>query len=113
MHELSIMSHLLESVEREAERIGARRVVGIDLVIGERASVVDDSLLFCFDLLTAGTVAEGAEVRIRRTEMRFHCERDGDYAREGEDFGCPRCRRVGRLTDQGSELLVESIEVVE
>jgi hydrogenase nickel incorporation protein HypA/HybF len=113
MHELSIMTHLLEAVEREAERIGARRVVGIDLVIGERTSVIDDSLLFCFDLLTPGTVAEGAQVRIRRPPMRFHCEQDGDYARQGQDFRCPRCHQVGRLTDQGGELLVESIEVVQ
>lgn len=111
MHELSVMSYLLETVEQEAERVGARKVVGINLVIGERASVIDDSLLFCFDMLTPGTVAEGATVHIRRTAMRFHCEKDGPYERKGDDFRCPRCDTVGRLTAEGSELLVESIEV--
>jgi hydrogenase nickel incorporation protein HypA/HybF len=111
VHELSIMSYLLETVEQEAVRIGARKVVGINLVIGERASVIDDSLLFCFDMLTPGTVAEGATVHIRRTAMRFHCEKDGHYTRRGDDFRCPHCHTVGRVTDEGSELLVESIEV--
>jgi hydrogenase nickel incorporation protein HypA/HybF len=111
MHEMSVMSYLLEAVEQEAGRIGARKVVGIDLVIGERTSVIDDSLLFCFDLLTPGTVAEGARIHIRRTPMRFQCEADGLYTRSGDDFRCPRCGTVGRLTDEGSELLVESIEV--
>lgn len=111
MHELSITTALLETVELEARRAGARRVVGISLVIGERTSVVDDSLRFCFDLLTPGTVAEGASVYIRRTQMRFACEADGLYARRGDDFRCPRCGVVGRLTGEGGELLVESIEV--
>jgi hydrogenase nickel incorporation protein HypA/HybF len=111
MHEMSIMSYLLEAVEQEAERVGARKVVGINLVIGERASVIDDSLLFCFDMLTPGTVVEGAQVHIRRTRMRFQCDADGPYTREGDDFRCPRCQTVGRVTEEGSELLVESIEV--
>lgn len=112
MHELSITTALLETVEREAERAGAGRVLGINLVIGERTSVVDDSLRFCFELLTPGTVAEGASIHIRRTEMRFACEADGPYARRGDDFRCPRCGAVGRLTEEGAELMVESIEVV-
>lgn len=111
MHEMSIMSYLLEAVEAEAARAGARRVVDINLVIGERASVIDDSLLFCFDMLTPGTVAEGAKIHIRRTPMRFTCARDGLYGRRGEDFRCPSCGEVGTLTEEGSELLVESIEV--
>jgi hydrogenase nickel incorporation protein HypA/HybF len=113
MHEMAIMTSLLEAVEQEAERAGARKVVGINLVIGERSSVIDDSLLFCFDLLTPGTVAEGAKIQIRRTQMRFHCDADGPYTRTGDDFRCPRCHTVGRLTEEGSELLVESIEVEE
>jgi hydrogenase nickel incorporation protein HypA/HybF len=111
MHELSIMSYLLESVQEEAEKLGARRVLSIELVIGERMAVIDDSLLFCFDLLTPGTVAEGANVHVRRVGMRFHCEIHGDYARAGDDFQCPSCHRVGQLTDAGQELLVESMEI--
>ena len=111
VHELSIVTHLLEMVEGEAARVHARRVVDINLVIGERAHVVDDSLLFCFDLLAANTIAEGAQVHIRRTTMTFRCPRDGDYVPAEDDFGCPTCQEVGKMADQASELLVESIEV--
>ena len=111
MHELAITSQLLESVEREAERVGARRVLRINLVIGERTGVVDDSLRFCFEMLAPGTVAEGAAVEVRRTPMRFGCDEDGPYSRSGDDFRCPRCGRVGAITDGGAELLVESMEV--
>ena len=111
MHELSIMTHLLEQIETEAERAGARAVREIDLVIGERVGVVDDSLTFCFDLLSAGTIAEGAKLQVRKVPTRFCCTSHGDYGRSGDDFACPSCGRVGSLTEQGSELLIESMEI--
>lgn len=112
MHELSVMGYLLETVEEQAQLIGAKKVLAINLVLGERASIFDDSLLFYFDLLTPGTVAEGAQLHVRRTELRFHCDRcASDYARVGDDFRCPSCHTVGQVTDEGSELLIESMEV--
>jgi len=112
MHEFSIMSYLLEMVEEEARHCGASRVVAINLVMGERASVIDDSLLFHFDLLTPGTVAEGARLNVRRTRMSFHCRRCGeDYIPAVGTFECPICGQVGTVTSDGSELLVESIEI--
>jgi hydrogenase nickel incorporation protein HypA/HybF len=113
MHELSIMTYLLEAVEEQAQQLGASKVRSINLVMGERAGM-DDSLLFYFDLLTPGTLAEGAQLHIRRTTMRFHCEPcDSEYspALSRGDFSCPRCGSVGRLTDDGSNLLIESIEI--
>ena len=114
VHEISVMTALLDSVEAHATRIGAKKVLAINLVIGERASIIDDSLLFAFDLLTLGTRAEGAALNVRRTRMRFHCAPcDDDYHRTGTDFRCPRCGAVGQVTDEGSELLIESMEVEE
>ena len=112
MHEFSIMSYLLELVEDEARRCGAKRVVAINLVMGERASVFDDSLLFHFDLLTPGSVAEGAQLNVRRTRMSFHCDGCGvAYVPAVGTFECPACGKVGTMTGDGSERLVESIEI--
>lgn len=106
------MSYLLEAVEEEAREHAAKRVLTINLVIGERTSIVDDSLLFYFDMLTPGTLAEGAQLKVRRTSMRFHCERcDRDYHPEHGDFRCPGCEQVGQVTSDGSELLIESLEI--
>ena len=112
MHELSVMSYLLETVEAQAAQHGAHKVLAVNVVMGDRASMVDDSLLFYFDLLTPGTLAEGAHLNVRRTAMRFCCERcEAEYSPRGADFGCPTCGTVGRVTDDGSELLIESIEI--
>lgn len=105
------MTHLLEQVEGEAERAGAKAVHRIDLAIGERLGVIDDSLHFCFELLSAGSVAEGATLHVRKVPMRFQCGEHGLYGRTGDDFACPWCGRVGQVTEQGSELLLESMEI--
>jgi hydrogenase nickel incorporation protein HypA/HybF len=112
LHELSVMSYLLEAVEEQARQHGASKVLAINLVIGERASVIDDSLLYYFDMLTPGTVVEGARLNTRHTRMRFHCPScDQEYTRAGDNFCCPRCGEVGQVTADGSELLIESIEI--
>ncbi len=106
------MSALLELVEEHAQELGAKRVLTINLVIGERACIIDDSLLFYFQELTPGTLAEGAELMVRRPPMRFHCAAcDRDYAPAGGDFRCPACGAVGCVTDDGTEILIESMEI--
>lgn len=112
MHELSVMSYMLDTVEEQAHRSGARKVLSINLVVGERASFVDDSLLFYFDMLTPGRLCAGAKLNIRRTPMRFYCAAcDCDYAPPIGSFRCPTCDAVGQVTSDGCELLIESMEI--
>jgi hydrogenase nickel incorporation protein HypA/HybF len=112
MHELSIMRYLLETVDEQARQVGASRVAAINLVIGARASMVDDSIRFAFELLTAGTLAAGARLNIRHLPMRFHCPRcQLDFSHTSDDFRCPHCHAIGELKNEGREFLLESIEV--
>lgn len=112
MHEFSVMSYLLEAVQEQATQHEASKVLAINLVIGDRAGIVDDSLSFYFGMLTPGTIVEGARLNVRRSPMRFHCiQCGGDYSPVGADFDCPTCKTVGRVTDDGSALLIESIEI--
>ena len=112
MHELSVMSYLLERVETHATRLGANKVVTINLVIGDRASIVDDSLLFYFDMMTPGTVAEGASLNVRRTQTRCHCPVClEDFVPDIYSFRCPSCETLGTVTNDGSEFLIESLEI--
>lgn len=107
------MCYLLEAVEEQARKSDAARVLAINLQVGERAGI-DDSLAFYFEQLTPGTIVEGAKLNIRRTAMKFHCDAcDDDYqpAPARGDFACPRCGEVGRLVADGSELLIESIQI--
>jgi hydrogenase nickel incorporation protein HypA/HybF len=112
MHELSVLASVLETVNETARQAQAERVTTIHLVIGERANIIDDSLLFAFSLLSPGTLSEGAELKVRRTPMSFYCDVcNHTYNPTGGHFRCPECNTAGMITDEGRELLIESIEV--
>ena len=66
MHELSITQSVLSIVTEHAERADAGKVTAINLVVGELTGFVDDSIQFYFDMLSPGTLAEGARLSIRR-----------------------------------------------
>lgn len=59
MHELAIIESLVDQV---AERTVGRRVVAVDLRIGDRSGVVVAALAFSFDVVTLGTPLEGARL---------------------------------------------------
>ena len=73
MHELALMTTVVERVCATAKAEGARRVTDIRLVCGEMSGVVPDALEFCFDVCAAGTLAAGATLHIERERGReFH-----------------------------------------
>jgi hydrogenase nickel incorporation protein HypA/HybF len=112
MHELSVMSHMLDAVEQQARQSGARKVLAINIMVGECASFGDDSLLFYFALLTPGRLSEGARLNIRHAPMRFHCPAcNCDYSPPDGSFRCPTCNTAGQMTSDDAELLIESMEI--
>jgi len=74
MHERAIAEGILAVVLEAAEAARARRVLAIDLTVGALTGYVDDSIRFYFDLLSRGTLAEGAILRIRREPGEGHCQ---------------------------------------
>lgn len=107
--------HLLRLVEERARAAGARRVLRAHLTLGVGSHVAPDALARCFELLAeqgAGPAA-GARLSVVRLPMRFHCRGCGlPYAVGGSDCRCPSCGRLGRLTDPGDALRLETLEVV-
>jgi hydrogenase nickel incorporation protein HypA/HybF len=57
MHEMAITQSVVDAV---CEHAAGRRVHSVKLEVGELCAVVPDSMLFCFELATQGTVADGA-----------------------------------------------------
>ncbi len=112
MHELSIMAGTLELALEEAARLGAERIVALHLKVGVLAGVVPDALSFAFDVLAAGTPAEGATLDIERVALRASCAPCG-IEFEPVDALC-QCSRCGRPSDDiraGQELQLASMEV--
>lgn len=106
------MTYLLEAVQSKARELDARRILAINLVIGDRASIVEDSMSFYFEQMAQGTLAEGASLNMRRVRNEFDCPGCGAvFTPQNGTFRCPECGAIGRIREAGSEFLIESIEI--
>jgi hydrogenase nickel incorporation protein HypA/HybF len=111
MHELSIAEAVLGIV---LEHAGGRRVTQVEVKVCHLRQVVPDALGFAFELLAAGTAAEGAELVLQEVELRARCRSCGEVS-EQRSFPL-RCQGCGALSLEivsGEELRVQSIEVTD
>ncbi len=73
MHELPVTQSLLEIALRHAEQSNAKRITDLHIVMGELATMVDDSIQFYWDMIAEGTIAEGAKLHFRRVPAELQC----------------------------------------
>ncbi|MGA2569149.1 MAG: hydrogenase maturation nickel metallochaperone HypA [Terracidiphilus sp.] len=113
MHELSIAASVVETVTESAAAYPGARVKAVRLRVGVLASVVEDSLQFCWELATEGSPLAGAALVIQKLPVVVHCDACGaDSEIEGvQSFRCPRCGAQAADLRQGRELDIESIEL--
>ncbi len=60
MHELAITQGFLTLALEEAKKAQGRRVTRINLVLGEMSGLKEESVRFCFDLVSKDSIAAGA-----------------------------------------------------
>jgi len=113
MHELSIVASVVESVTESLEAYPLSRVLEVRLRVGALASVVVDSLEFCWGLATEGTPLEGSRLVVKTLPVVMHCAVcAANVELEGvQSFRCPRCDAPCSDLRQGRELDIESFEI--
>lgn len=112
MHELSVTEQILAIAVQHAAQAGASRILRVDLVIGEMTGFVNDSIQLCFEALSDGTIAAGAELGFTRIPVRVRCRECGtEFEPEEMDWLCPGCGAFGGEVIAGRELYVDSIEM--
>ena len=111
MHEMSIAQSVLDIVLQESRNHQVKRVLSVALRVGELSAVETESLKVCFDLLTKGTLAEGARLNIERVQVTCRCRECGsDFTVNELTFSCPSCGSGGLKMLSGRELSVDSFE---
>jgi hydrogenase nickel incorporation protein HypA/HybF len=113
MHELQITRELLQKALDAAQRAGAQRITAIDLVIGALSGITGDSVQFHFDMLSRGTLAEGAQVRWQyaaATALCTDCGQRGSV-RELLTLQCPGCGQGILQIVGGRACYVDTLEL--
>ena len=112
MHELSVTENILEIALRHAQKAQARQVKTIYLVVGQLASIVDDSVQFYWELISADTIAEHASLNFRRIPAVLECLSCGhNFPLDGSDLVCVQCGSAEIKVIAGEEFYVEAIDV--
>ncbi len=112
MHEMGIVSSILEASEKTAEREGATRINEIRVRVGELTEIIDEAMYFAFESLAPGTMAEGARLIIDHVPARSKCVECGVGFGHGRfDITCPECGSYFCELVQGQELDIECIDV--
>ncbi|MGW6373009.1 hydrogenase maturation nickel metallochaperone HypA/HybF [Streptomyces niveus] len=108
MHELSITQSIVDAV---CERAAGRPVHTVSVRVGMLTAVVPDSMRFCFDLTTAGTVAEGAALEIEQPPGTARCRAcSADFTLTDLVLLCP-CGSADVEITSGRELQIISMRV--
>jgi hydrogenase nickel incorporation protein HypA/HybF len=111
MHEMSIAQSLLDIIIQESKQHQVSRVLAVSLKVGEMSGVETESLRFCFELITEGTLAEGARLEIEKLPIACRCQDCGhEFAVQNMLFSCPVCASPKAEMISGRELNIESFE---
>ena len=112
MHELGIMTGVVESVSQAARDAGATKVLKVSLSVGVMTEASEDALVFAFEALSeTEPIMEDAQLEIVMVEPRSRCLECGAvFDHDRFHVSCPVCGGFAELID-GKELRIDSIEV--
>lgn len=110
-----MMTSVVETVTESLAAYPSAKVLEVRLKVGALASVIPESLEFCYGIVTEGTPMEGSRLVVSVLPVVVHCAHcDQDAELDGiQSFRCPRCGEPCNDLRQGRELEIDSIEIDE
>jgi hydrogenase nickel incorporation protein HypA/HybF len=122
MHELSISDEIVRNVLETAKKYDGKKVLSIQLEIGELALLNVEQVTFWIHELFKGSVAEGAKVKVRTIKARVKCESCGykgginldrqDPFQQFFPHSCPKCNSFQIKVEKGRECTLRRIQAV-
>lgn len=117
MHEMALMRQVVDTVLEYAEEAQAVEVKAVYMTIGFNRDVVEQYMDSMFSWLARDTMAEHAELVIRRTPYTVKCNQCGRVFHlnvyNEDTWVCPQCGAVRDYKlHSGMEFVINHIEVV-
>ena len=122
MHEFSIASDIVTNVLDTAGKNKGKKVLSIQLDIGELALLNIEQVTFWVQELLKGSIAEGAKVKVKTIKARVACEacgrKGGVNSDQGDPFqhfvplSCPKCGSFQMRIEKGRECYLRKIQVL-
>jgi hydrogenase nickel incorporation protein HypA/HybF len=113
MHEMSLAESMLDIVEETAKKNHATRVKSVQFELGALSHADPHALEFAFEVVTQGSIAEGAKFEITVVPGQAWCMPCG-HTVTLEKLGspCPECGSYQLAVTGGEEMRIASIEII-
>jgi hydrogenase nickel incorporation protein HypA/HybF len=113
MHEVSIISSIIETVTLQCERDGYTKINSIRLRIGKASHISPDSLQFAFEAIKKNTLAETASLDIETVPIAARCDICHHEFTTHVTFiyNCPSCSSPSFTIINGQEMEIVDMEV--
>ena len=111
MHELAITEGIMEAAIPTAEKAGAKKINEIRLKIGVLSGVIPECIEYYFNIVSKGTIAEGAKFAVETIPVGIECPDcgfSGDIDRK--KIICPKCGGINFKIVRGREYFVDSLD---
>jgi len=122
MHEFAISSEIVQTVLNAAEKNIVKKIVSIQLEIGELALINKEQVVFWIQELIKGTEAEGAKIKVKAIKARIKCascgyqggvkHEPGDPFQHLASYQCPKCGSFEIKAEKGRECTLRRIQVL-
>jgi hydrogenase nickel incorporation protein HypA/HybF len=115
MHEVSIALSLLDIARGHCEREGYKSIESIRVRIGKASGIMSEALLFAFDAVKIGTIAEKARLFIEEVPVGGFCSncKQSFVVEESFVLCCPNCGEASFNLETGRELDIYEMEVTD
>jgi hydrogenase nickel incorporation protein HypA/HybF len=112
MHEVGLIESVVAMAVEAAGREGAAKIHRVTLRIGRLAGVEPEALALAFEVVSEGTIAEGATLEVETVEVVCHCAGCGlNFTPTDLVFLCPACEQPCADVRQGREMELAFLEV--
>lgn len=117
MHEISIATHLINSIVELATQNNAKKVKEVSIEIGKLAIVDKEQLKFAIEFLANDTVCKGMKVEIKPLPIKIKCknkhittiDREVEFSDIYKYLNCAECGNNEIEILQGKEILIRKV----
>ncbi len=115
MHELGVVFHCIDEVNKIAAENGINRINAVVVEIGEVSTVIPYFFEDCWKwAVKKETVLKDAAIIIERIDAVTHCEGCGEnYPTVQYGKTCPYCKSESTYLLTGNEIIIKQIEAAD
>lgn len=98
MHEISLMTSIMEIATQEMQKHGANIIKSITVRHGTLSNIVPDSMHFAFEAITKNTQHEGAKLFLVEEKLQLECACGCVFISDKKEYlyePCPSCKEQG------------------